>query len=397
MLKHITVSETNCCGCAACKNICPKNAIEMAADQKGFEYPTVNSKLCVECGLCVDVCPINCEQEAYNKADFQQEIYALQHSDLKTREKSTSGGAFSLFSDYVLKKGGKVYGSSLTDDMYVKHISVENHQDLEKLRGSKYVQSSIGECFRNIKAELKDGKTILFCGTPCQVDGLLHFLPEALKTNLVTVDFICHGVPSPQLWKDYVAFLEKTYNAQLIQYIFRSKIAGWHTHVEEAKFINNKTIYNTPQTKVWDQLFHKNLSLRPHCYVCEYTSYNRVSDITIADFWGIENHIPKMDDNRGTSLVLINTQKGKEIFHDVNNNATVIKVTREQCKQRALFRKAYCKYDKDLFWKEYAEEGFSYIAKKYAKVSKKRMFKVQMMILLHRLGLLNILYKLFHK
>lgn len=393
---RVQINENNCCGCGACYNVCPKDAITMKPDTKGFAYPDINDDLCINCGLCNKVCPI-IESSISGQDGFDQEIYGIYSCDNKTRMSSTSGGAFTLFANEILGCDGVVVGASLDKNMDVYHISIEGKEDIGLLQGSKYVQSDTKRIYSEIKEMLLKGKKVLFCGTPCQTDGLLKFIPKNLKENLFTVDFICHGVPSHKIWKEYVSHLENVFHKKIKSYKFRSKVAGWHNNVEVVEFENGKKAYNKKDIDIFGHLFHKNLSLRPYCYNCQYTKYQRVSDVTIGDFWGVEKTYPSMDDNKGTSLVMLNTKKGKTLFEKIQNNAKVIRIDKEQCKQRALYRKPECKYDRDIFWKEYEEKGFSYIAKKYCRTSNQRLIKVSILIGLNKLGLLKYIYKIMQK
>ncbi|MBE6740169.1 MAG: 4Fe-4S dicluster domain-containing protein [Ruminococcaceae bacterium] len=393
MSKHIQPNENNCCGCRSCENVCPKGAINVLPDKKGFLYPNIDKDSCIDCGLCVKACPIIKKEEAHS--EFQQKVYAVINGDKEVLKKSASGGAFSLLADEVLKNNGIVYGCTLTDDMQVVHIDVDNEEDLQKLRGSKYVQSDLKETYKEIGQHLKDGRPVLFTGTPCQVDGLNFYLKAKNQSTegLLTVDLLCHGVPSPKLWADFVNYLEKTYKSKLTDFKFRTKIAGWENSIETATFENGKTIKNTNQVRSFLALFYQNVSLRPMCYSCRYNSYKRVSDITIGDYWGIDKSHPEINDNKGLSVVLVNTGKGNWIFEKVLTNAKVLETKKEDAIQQALERNPTAKRDVDKFWQEYHEKGFDFIIQKYGIRSKASLIKVKIITLLYKVRLLKFFKK----
>lgn len=392
-MNRIQPNENNCFGCRACENICPKEAISMRADEKGFLYPEINEDLCVDCGLCRKACPF---VSKHITEEFSQKAYAVIHKNPDTLKKSTSGGAFTLFANEVLKRGGMVCGCTLDENLCVSHISIFSADELDKLRGSKYVQSDMGKIHSEVYNCLKEGKPVLFSGTPCQVDSLNAFLKAKNQPTekLLTIDILCHGVPSPKLWADFVAYLEKTYKSKLTTFKFRTKLAGWENSIETATFANGKTIKNTHPLRVFLTFFHKNISLRPMCNACPYTSYKRVSDITIGDYWGIDKTQPEINDNKGLSLVLINTEKGETAFRAVSGNATVLETKPEDAAQRALLTTPQTKYNIENFWKDYAENGFDYIAEKYGARSNLSLMKVRLTCLLYKLHLLKFFKKL---
>ena len=393
MRKHIQPNENNCCGCRSCENICPKGAITVIPDHKGFLYPQIDQDTCIDCGLCVKACPVIVKEEI--QPDFQQTVYAVINGNKDVLKKSTSGGAFSLFADEVLKNNGFVYGCALTDDMRVVHIGVDNGDDLQKLRGSKYVQSDLNETYRKIGQHLKDGRPVLFTGTPCQVDGLNCYLKAKNQSaeGLLTVDLLCHGVPSPKIWADFVSYLENTYDSKLTDFKFRTKIAGWENSIETATFSNGKTVKNANQIRAFLSFFYQNLSLRPMCFSCRYNSYNRVSDITIGDFWGIDKSHPEMNDNKGLSVVLVNTLKGSKVFEKVLPNAKVLEAQKSEAAQSALMKNPAPKHDVDKFWQEYQDKGFDFIIQKYGMRSKASLIKVKIITFLYKVRLLKFFKK----
>lgn len=305
-------NKEKCCGCSACYNICPKQAIKMVKDDKGFRYPMVNEEKCINCGLCERVCPILNKKIINN----QPISYACYNKNEEIRKNSSSGGIFSLLAEYILDKGGIIYGASFDDEWNVKHIRVDNILELSKLRTSKYLQSNINDAYKLAKKDLEDDKLVLFTGTPCQVNGFISFLNGKKYDKLYTQDIICHGVPSPKVWKEYLKFRESVDKRQPLQINFRKKDNGWELYELALKYDNGeyrKRHYND----LFMQAFLRNVSLRESCYKCSFKSKNRQTDITLADFWGVKNIAKEFDDDKGTSLVIINTEKGKELFESI--------------------------------------------------------------------------------
>lgn len=305
----------DCCGCNACAQRCPKHCINLQEDHEGFLYPKVDINLCIECGLCEKVCPVI--NQSIKKEPLQ--VFAAINPDEKVRMESSSGGIFTLLAEKVIQENGVVFGARFDENWEVKHDYAETIEGLAAFRGSKYVQSRVEDNYLKAERFLKKGRKVLFSGTPCQIAGLKKFLRKEYD-NLLTVDFICHGVPSPKVWRMYLDEICKNYINQgdrksCIKAInFRNKSLGWKKFSFFFKlnptFIRQK---NKPIEHL--ELFYKNsfmkgflndLILRPSCYHCPSKSGKSESDITIADFWGIESLSPNMDDDKGTSLVFIN-------------------------------------------------------------------------------------------
>lgn len=302
------IEKSECCGCNACVNICPKKCIAMQVDDEGFWYPQIDVTTCVNCNLCSKSCPIL----NTSKADKQRPplAYAAINKNSQVRMNSSSGGIFTLLAEEVIKQNGIVFGATLSKDCCeVYHTSVDQIEDLQKLRGSKYLQSWMGDTYSEVKSQLENGREVLFSGTPCQIEGLKLFLDKKY-VNLLCVDFICHGVPSPKVWKKYVRFREKSAGASAEQVFFRHKKNGWKTFTILFEFSNN-TVYEQLFSKdLFMQAFLRDACLRPSCHACKFKNVNRESDITMADFWGVQKVTPNMDDDKGTSLVFVHSKKG---------------------------------------------------------------------------------------
>lgn len=354
-----------CTGCSACSSICPKQCIIMESNEEGFLYPNIDEDKCISCGLCKKICPINSVDYYPNT----EEVMAYQNSD-SVREHSTSGGFFTLISDYVLENDGIVYGAAYDEGFSVKHIRTNSKGDRDFLCYSKYVQSNVTGIFERVIEDLKSNRLVLFTGTPCQVSGLKKTLKiSGIETSkLITCDFICHGVPSPLIWKEYINFLEDKYNDKIISVNFRDKRLGWH---KPSLVIEMKNHFQalTEENDPFYQLFYSNCILRKSCHVCDYSKISRVSDITMGDCWGIEVSNPKMDDDKGLSLVMINSNKGKKIIEKLNCDAAFRKISFSDLRQPHLYAPARISRKREKFWKDYNTHQFIYILNKYGNYS----------------------------
>lgn len=331
-MKEIT-KQDNCTGCTACINICPQNCLTMKSDSQGFLYPMLQyPEKCIECNLCAKVCPLN-KKQTHILSEELTEAYAAYSLDDGLRKGSSSGGIFSEIAQMVIQTGGAVYGAAYGQDFRISHICVENFAELEKLRGAKYAQSDLTSVFPEIKERLKTGQQVLFSGTPCQIEGLKSYLRKDYE-NLLSIDIVCHGVPSPAAWEQYVFYrASKDCNGKLPERInLRSKVTGWSRY----RYSN---VYDYPGGKRYVQwggedlymkLFVRDYINRKSCEICQFKGFQRASDITLGDFWGIWDEIPEMDDDKGTSLVLLHSQKGKLYFQALDKKISYKKVTLEQ-------------------------------------------------------------------
>lgn len=305
--------KSKCSGCHACYSICPTHAIEMVEDEKGFKYPVVDKEKCISCGLCEKVCPILNAKTIKN----EPAAYACYNKNENIRKESSSGGIFTLLANKILEKDGVVFGASFNNEFMVEHTYVEKKEDLHKFRGSKYIQSVIGESYKKAKEFLDDDRYVLFTGTPCQIEGLLSYLRKDYE-KLFTQDIICHGVPSPMVWKKYLEHRKKVDDKNPLDISFRNKDNGWKNFNIKFKYYD-KEFRKSENDDKYMQAFLKNVILRDSCYECSFKKINRLSDITLADFWGIEYVNPKMFDNKGTSLVIVNSEKGRKLFNDIQS------------------------------------------------------------------------------
>lgn len=313
--------KQDCCGCYGCINVCSQNCIEMKNDNEGFWYPDINKNKCINCALCEKVCPVI---NNVNKKQFKVEAYACKNNNEKVRVGSSSGGIFTLLCQYAINNNGVVFGATFDKEFNVVHSYCETMSECEKFRGSKYVQSSIGNTYKQAKKFLNEGRIVLFSGTQCQIKGLNLYLGKKYK-NLIAVDIVCHGVPSPAVFKKYKLNLEKKYNSSAQRIAFREKNKGWKLYSVEFLFKNLTEYRKIFINDVYMKGFLKDLYLRPSCYECKAKNYSSGSDIVLADYWGVQNKHPEFDDDKGVSLILISSQKGKEIFNKINNNMSFLK------------------------------------------------------------------------
>ncbi len=315
------IKKNQCCGCSACVQKCPKNAISLKEDEEGFFYPIVNKEKCINCGLCKKVCPfINYEveqKENYPKA------YAIKNKINKDILNSSSGGVFIAIAKYIIKENGVVFGAAYDENNNVNHISVEREEDLFKLQGSKYVQSNILNTFKDAKESLDKGKKVLFSGTPCQIRGLKNFLLKDYD-NLITCDLVCHGVPSQKLFKTYLKSLEEKYQKKIKKYDFRNKDKkGWGL-TAKVTFEDGKSKYINSDFDSYYSNFLDCNTYRESCYNCKFTTTNRNTDITLADYWGILSIHNDFYDEKGVSLILVNSKSGLDLLNNIADNIELI-------------------------------------------------------------------------
>lgn len=285
----------------------------MAADSEGFLYPQVDEAACVNCGLCEKVCPILTKMKAPTGA---VSAYGAYTSDDKIRKGSSSGGVFTVLAQAVLDRGGMIAGAAFDEDFSVRHVLVETEEELNRLRGSKYVQSRMEDTYPRIREELKRGRVVLFTGVACQVAGLKAFLGRDYD-NLYTVDVLCHGVPSPKVWQHYCREQEATYGQKMTNVFFRDKRNGWRKYSLSMQFGSAGEYSRPAAVDDYLQVFLGDICLRPSCHSCRFKEFPRLSDLTIGDAWGIEKHMPDLDDDRGTSVVLTNSPKGQSLWDAV--------------------------------------------------------------------------------
>lgn len=391
----------HCTGCSSCYNVCPHHAIKMQADIDGFLQPCIDTNICVECGLCVKRCP------ALNPLEHKETnpiAYAfISHSDCSI---SSSGGAFSVFARWILSEGGIVYGASMDEKMQIQHVGVETVEDLCKLRGSKYVQSEIGTSYQEIKTFLKNGRKVLFTGTPCQVAGLYKYLGRKYEDLLVTLDLVCHGVPSQSIFNMYLQKLKETYpkSGEIVGFNFR-KLTSWSI-IPTIKFQQTKWKSLFQADNVYMEAFFHGWTYRECCFNCQYANMDRIGTFTIADFWGIGKHGAPFNKNisSGVSLVIDNSNQMTQLIPTLSKYAYIEKRSIEE----ALFEnhnlKGTVKREeiRDAVIEDFLNPKvpLKEIGEKYHLIKKEnlRFYCVELIkYLINRLGLYNIYKTISYK
>lgn len=307
------INKQDCCGCGACVQICPKHCIALKTDEEGFLYPNVWTDSCVNCGLCRQVCPILAN--AAQKHEPEQTLAARAVCD-EIRGTSSSGGIFSLLALHVLSRNGVVFGAAFDMDFSVHHVKIETAEQLQHLRGSKYLQSRIEDTYIQARDVLEQGRMVLFSGVGCQIAGLKTFLRKEYQ-NLYTVDVLCHGVPSPEIWKFCLCSVARNRLGDLESVFFRSKKTGWHNYSSELIFVSGENYCKACTEDAFMRCFLSNICLRPSCHHCHFREGKSGADITLGDAWGIEKWLPELDDDTGASLVLVNSGKGRQLWEEI--------------------------------------------------------------------------------
>ena len=380
--------KQDCCGCHACASVCARQCIAMQEDNEGFLYPVVDEATCTDCGLCEKVCPVINQDEPRKPLM----VYAAKNRNEEVRRLSSSGGIFTPLAEAVIRDGGVVFGAKFNNDWNVVHAWTDTIEGIADFRGSKYVQSTIGNTYREAREFLKHGRKVLFSGTPCQIAGLRKFLRKEYD-NLLTVDVVCHGVPSPLVWRKYLEETRENLRAErdagkntvssslmempvITGISFRDKTHGWKKYGFRLRYAafkaagnsvsasandSERTLLQPFPDNVFMKGFLKNLYLRPSCYACASRSGKSGSDISIADFWGVQNYYPEFDDDKGIGLVLVNTDKGRKAYEQVN--ADSMESTYEQGLNHNPYLEHSVARTKHIatFWTEFEARGMAVV------------------------------------
>lgn len=352
--------RSQCCGCTACASVCPHDAIRMMPDPMGFKYPVVDPDKCVDCGLCEKVCAFN---DDYDKTLNSSAPYAVavRNKDEKTVETSMSGAAFVAVSDKILEDGGVVYGAAMEGCYRVVHKRAGTYSERDEFKKSKYIQSDLDGVFQQVRSDLANGLSVMFSGTPCQTAGLASYLGKKYRDNLYLVDIVCHGVPSPAVWKSYVQWHENRVGKPAHSVLFRNKKFGWKSHRESIDF-GGKVV----SSESFAYLFYRHLMLRESCGSCHYANLQRPSDLTLADLWGWENACPDFfPDNKGCSLVLCNTAKGRDLLQRVTDKVYSLEVDIRDFLQPNMQHATHLNQERFSFEKDYLQRGIGYVMRKY--------------------------------
>jgi len=366
-MKNVIINQYDkCVGCNTCVQICTKSCISMEINDEGFWYPAIDESLCIDCGLCRIRCPINYNNYIINSSN--PDAFGAINLDDKVKMESSSGGIFTVLATMVLENDGVVFGAAFNDAMEVNHVKIDNLNYLSALRGSKYVQSNIKNTFKEANEELLNNKLVLYVGTPCQIAGLNSYLDKNHE-NLITCDLICKGVPSPGIFSAYLNKKQKTKKITIRDYKFRNKEQGWKMPSVSIEYENG-----TKETRLYKKDnftvgFSKNIFLRSSCYSCEFSKIPRVADITLADFWGVSNYYPELDDDRGTSLVLINSPIGKKYFEKCIDKMVIKQVELEKAlmSNKNAIGSVSKPVNRKNFFEDYKTKGYQYVEGKYMK------------------------------
>ena len=368
-------NKVQCCGCAGCAQVCPAHCIVLEPDEEGFLYPRVDVDACINCGRCEAVCPVIARRSTSDSREndpSQTHAFGGYHADADVRQDSSSGGAFTMLAEWALSQGGVVYGCALDEHMVARHQRVADAADLSKLRRSKYVQSDTRGIYASVRKDLRDGRRVLFVGTPCQVAGLRTFLGKDYPT-LLTCDFICHGVPSPRVFADYLRSVEKRHGSTIQTYRFRTKDKGWSSSAlqlgTEAILASGVRVRNYPAFR--DSFmcgFLCDLYLRPICHDCPFKELPRHdADVTIADFWGVRKDYPELDDKRGTSLLLAHSDKALGFLQQVDSGFTLVECSVPKATRANVMLTTSTPYNakREDFFRVYRREGYEAAERKF--------------------------------
>ncbi|WP_295090354.1 Coenzyme F420 hydrogenase/dehydrogenase, beta subunit C-terminal domain [Ruminococcus sp.] len=321
--------KSQCTGCAACANVCPSNCISMFQDDEGFYYPVVDSEKCIHCELCIKTCPVINRRTPESET---RKVYICQNVDLKIRKDSTSGGVFSALSKYVLDRNGVVFGAEFDRNSIVRHGMCDNTAGLKRFRGSKYVQSFIGSSYKLVKDELNKDRWVLFTGTPCQIEGLHSYLGKEYK-KLILMDIVCYSISSPGVWRQFLDYVGKNIPLDKVSCIkFRDKSKyGYEYTLMTFRDKEGKTIYSSgPESNPMLRSFVSNTSTRPSCYACKFKTIDRVSDYTAWDCYNVYKYNKNLDDNLGTSHLMVHSSKGLEILKTLKREMSLYQVNAEE-------------------------------------------------------------------
>lgn len=366
--------KEDCTGCGACVYVCPQKCIKLVDDEQGFLHPKIDEKKCINCNRCVTLCPINVQENQSNSIKKAIVAYA---KDDGIRKSASSGGIFALVANYILEKNGVVVGAAMTSNYKsVNHVAIFEKDKLGVICGSKYVQSQMRDIYLLMKQQLEFGKLVLFVGTPCQVAGVKRFFGEKYE-NLFLIDLVCHGVASPNVWRDYVEWIQQKKDAKIVELNFRNKCTGWKNYSITMRMENGKNYCKEARKDLYLRGYGANLYLRESCYNCHFKSLSRQGDITLADCWGIDKIMPEMFDNKGISLVLTNTEKGDVLIRGIESgiNKSDIDIEKAVKYNMSTIKSAKKPERYSQFWMLYREKGVYSALKKCAYVTMKERIK----------------------
>ena len=396
------IDKKDCCGCHACASVCAKRSITMQEDNEGFLYPVVNVSTCTDCGLCEKVCPVINQDEPRRPL----KVFAAKNRDEEIRRQSSSGGIFTPLAEEIIRDGGVVFGAKFDEDWNVVHAWTDTIEGIADFRGSKYVQSTIGDTYREAREFLKQGRKVLFSGTPCQIAGLRKFLRKEYD-NLLTVDVVCHGVPSPLVWRKYLEETRERLRAEsdaekntvssslmdlpvITGISFRDKTHGWKKYGFRLRYAAPRNVQKSVSVSaikeeketlqpfkenIFMQGFLANLYLRPSCYACAVRSGKSYSDILIADFWGVQNYYPEFDDDKGVGLILVYSEKGKNIYDRVKVHNIEANYSQGVKGNMCLEQSVQKTHNREIFWNAFSRGNLNITNKLYKKITQPCIIK----------------------
>lgn len=368
-MKSVYLKKENCSGCSACYSICAKQAITMKPDEEGFLYPEIEQSRCIDCLQCTAICPLY-HEGSYKESQIPRFLVA-RHKSQEVLRQSTSGGAFTAISDAVLRQDGIIYGVDYDGDFRVLHQRAETTEQRDRMRISKYVQSDMGNTYEQIKADLRTGRVVLFTGTPCQTAGLRGFMGNTpLLERLYSCDIICHSIPSPLIWEDYKRLLAGEQGGKITSVQFRSKKDGWSRANSNKGFLftTDRSSQIQEDDRFYQLFFKSGAITRPSCSQCPFTDSHRASDLTIADYWGIEKYSSEWFDPLGVSVILVNSAKGAALLDGCQQDILWEERPPAECltEQKRLSEPAPLPKNRSLFWEEYKRFGLAHVIEKIA-------------------------------
>lgn len=388
-------NKIDCCGCSACAGVCPKQCITMQPDSEGFYYPSLNLEQCIDCGACNRVCPV-LHPNAEDKID--QEGYIVQHINSDVLRESTAGGAFTAIAQYVIAKGGVVFGAALDNGLMAKHICVEKEEDLIRYRNSKYMQSLVDEkVFRQVRDYLKNGRMVCFSGTPCQIEGLKNFLYQEYE-NLITVDVVCRAVPSPFIFRKYLDVQKKRLGEKIQNVRFRDKYYGYKYSTMNIVTEQKKGQYHEGvESDLWLRTFFSNICNRPSCYECRFKKQYRVSDFTIGDCFSVGRFSKELDNDLGATKILIHSEKGKELFQKISDSVHYVNVEPDKLFEGcAELTHSVAKNEKrEIFMADAVCMGSEELFQKYFPITFKSKAEHLVRIICYKIGIYSLMKKLY--
>ena len=369
----------DCTGCFACGDKCPVGAISFRYKSDGFAYPVINNWVCTQCQLCEHICPILSVEDGYDK------ITSYASYAFSKPNESSSGGMFYAIACAVIRDNGVVYGAAFSNQMKLSHVRVTQVEELRKLCGSKYVQSDCSGIYKRVQNDLKTGTKVLFSGTPCQVSGLKKFLHKNYE-SLYTIDLICHGVPSPGVFSDWIHYCENLRKKTVVEFLTRDNRDGWDNRFRSTLiYMDGKQEYNSMLSNLWNRVFFSELATRKSCSNCKFARLSREGDITLGDFWGVEKVSPESFNKEGVSFVQVNTDKGQAILNSISDHVKLTEASTTEKEHPNLYHPTHANPQREQFMYDYSQHGFEFVIKRYFGYTRWLDLKIRVKALLNNL------------